>query len=261
MRNNPIRAALMLLAAPFILGACQSKQNQNQEDKGTTLQFMTYNVRNGIGMDEVRNLDRVLKVIQQQQPDVIAVQELDSVTKRSERTYPLGILAEKTKMHASYAPAIEFQGGKYGIGMLSKEKPLNMKYYQLPGREEQRALLVVEFEKFVYCCTHISLTPDDQLLSLPIINKVVSEYQKPVLIAGDMNATPADPFILGLQQTFKVVSPLDAKTYPADKPDQTIDYIAVAKKDTARVSVTASEVVNEPLASDHRPIIATVTIK
>lgn len=222
---------------------------------------MTYNIRNGLGIDTVKNIDRVVKVIKEQNPDVLALEEIDSVTTRSEGTYTLGILAERTHMHATYAPAINFQGGKYGIGMLSKEEPLSYHYYPLPGREEARTFLVVEFKDFIYCCTHLSLTPEDQELSLPIINKITADLKKPVFIAGDMNAHPTSKYILGLQKSFKIISPMDINTYPADEPTETIDYIAVHHKDTAIVKVQSSQVINEPLASDHRPIVTAVTIK
>lgn len=260
MRKNSIRTAVVSLVASCFFCSCQLKTQHQPTETGETYQFMTYNVRNGLGMDEIRNIDRVAEVINQQQPDVLALQELDSVTRRCDNRYMLGELAEKTQMHPVFAPAIDFNGGKYGVGMLSKEKPLGYVSYPLPGREEKRTLLVVEFKNFVFCCTHLSLTPEDQLLSLPIINKVTAAYAKPVLIAGDMNAHPDHPFIKELQHSFKVVSPTDIETFPADTPVETLDYIAIHHKDTARVKAETSLVVKAPLASDHRPVVATITI-
>ena len=88
-----------------------------------TLKVMTYNIRNGNGMDKVRSYERIADVILKHDPDVVAVQELDSMTTRSNQTYVLAEVAERTQMVANYAPAISFQGGKYGIGILSKEQP------------------------------------------------------------------------------------------------------------------------------------------
>ena len=260
MKKNIIPTICMALIAPFALSACQSEKSK-KADTIQTLQFMTYNIRNGLGMDNVRNIDRIVPVIQKQNPDVLAIQELDSANTRSEGKYVLGILGERTQMYATYAPAIDYAGGKYGVGMLSKEKPVNFEYHALPGREEQRTFLMVEFKDYIYCCTHISLTPEDQVLSLPIINELTAKYKKPVIIAGDMNSHPDSEFIQGLQKSFTLVSPADVMTYPADIPTETIDYIAIHHKDTAKVKATSSQVVNEPLASDHRPIIATISIK
>ena len=114
------------------------------------LKLMSYNIRNAKGMDGIYSFQRIANVINNEAPDVVAVQEIDSMTTRSNQTYVLGEIAERTQMHANYAPAISFQGGKYGIGILSKEKPLNIKTYPLPGREEERMLMVAEFEDYIF---------------------------------------------------------------------------------------------------------------
>ena len=100
------------------------------------LKLMSYNIRNAKGMDNVHNIQRIANVINNEAPDVVAVQELDSMTTRSNRTHVLAEVAERTQMVANYAPAISFQGGKYGIGILSKEQPLAIRTFPLPGREE-----------------------------------------------------------------------------------------------------------------------------
>ena len=67
------------------------------------LKLMSYNIRNAKGMDNVRNVQRIANVINNETPDVVAVQELDSMTTRSNQTYVLAEVAERTQMHASYA--------------------------------------------------------------------------------------------------------------------------------------------------------------
>ena len=89
------------------------------------LKIMSYNVRNAKGMDNAVDFGRVAKVILEAAPDVVAVQELDSMTVRYGKKYVLGEIASIVDMHPTYFPAIEFGGGKYGIGILSKEKPLS----------------------------------------------------------------------------------------------------------------------------------------
>jgi endonuclease/exonuclease/phosphatase family metal-dependent hydrolase len=127
------------------------------------LKIMSYNVRNGKGMDGVHNLQRVADAINRSKADIVAVQELDSMTNRSGKKYVLGEIAALTNMHPEYFPAIEFNGGKYGIGILSKKKPISVKGYNLPGREEKRGILVAEFNQFLFACTHLSLTEEDRM--------------------------------------------------------------------------------------------------
>ena len=117
----------------------------NASNKNSKINIMSYNIRNGIGMDEKRDLNRTAATITAENPDVVCVQEVDSVTGRSGGAYVLGDLAKATNMHPTFAAAIDFMGGKYGIGILSKEEPLSVKRIALPGREEERACVIAEF--------------------------------------------------------------------------------------------------------------------
>lgn len=245
--------ALLLLLPTTEIGA---KEKSARE--ANTLRLVSYNIRNGRGLDGVEDYQRIADIINRMDADVVALQELDSVTGRSGGKDLLRELAEQTLMHRVYAPAINYDGGKYGIGMLSKEKPLSSRYLPLPGREEARALLVVEFEKYIYCCTHLSLTEEDRMLSLPIIREVATKAQKPLFIAGDWNAHPESPFLQALQQDFVLLTNPKQHTFPADKPEETIDYIAAYRPDTAAFVRTAAQVWEEPAASDHRPVVADV---
>ena len=123
--------SLIAISAPF-------------HPQAQSLKVMTYNIKNGYGMDDVRDPARVGTVIDRQMPDVVAVQEVDSMTNRSGKRYVLGELGAATAMYPVYAPAIDYDGGKYGIGMLTREKPLSVTRLPLPGREEKRALIILE---------------------------------------------------------------------------------------------------------------------
>ncbi|MBQ8770519.1 MAG: metallophosphoesterase [Bacteroides sp.] len=218
------------------------------------LKLMTYNIRNAKGMDGVCNFQRIANVISNEAPDVVAIQELDSMTTRSGQKFVLNEIAERTQMHASYAPAISFQGGKYGIGILSRKKPLDIHSYPLPGREEARMLMVAEFEDYFFACTHLSLTEEDRLASLDIIKKSVGKSDKPYFLAGDLNDTPDSKFIKALQQDFQVLTNLKKPTFPAPEPTETIDYIAAWKHRSNNFANLSAQVHEEPLASDHRPL-------
>ena len=222
------------------------------------LKLMSYNIRNTKGMDNVRNVQRIANVINNEAPDVVAVQELDSMTTRSNQTYVLAEVAERTQMHANYAPAISFQGGKYGIGILSKEQPIAIRTFPLPGREEERMLMVAEFKDYFFACTHLSLTEEDRLASLDIIKNSASTSNKPFFLAGDLNDTPDSKFIKSLQQDFQILTNTKKPTYPAPEPKETIDYIAAWKENTDNFANLSTQVVEEPLASDHRPITVTL---
>lgn len=225
-----------------------------------TLKVMTYNIRNGNGMDKVRSYERIADVILKQNPDVVAIQELDSMTKRSNQTYVLGEVAKLTRMHDYYGPAINYSGGKYGVGILSKKQPLKVSQHPLPGRGEKRTFLMAEFEDYIFCCTHLALTEEDRMLSLNIIDSIAACQTKPFIIAGDMNAEPGSDFVNHLKMNYHIFNNLKQATWPAPEPKQTIDYIAMWKPTSEGFANVATWVVDEPVASDHRPIMSKIRV-
>lgn len=236
---------LFIFAALFIFSA----QAQN------TLKLMSYNIKNANGMDNVCNFQRIANVINNTSPDVVAIQEVDSMTNRSGQKYVLGEIAERTQMHGYFAPAIDYDGGKYGIGLLTKQVPLRLQTLPLPGREEARTLILAEFADYIYCCTHMSLTEEDRMKSLELVKAFTSSSTKSLFLAGDMNAEPESGFIKKLQKDFQILSNPKQHTFPAPDPKETIDYIATLKQNAKGFAVISAKVINEPMASDHRPIL------
>ena len=236
---------LFIFAALFTFSA----QAQN------TLKLMSYNIKNANGMDNVCNFQRIANVINNASPDVVAIQEVDSMTNRSGQKYVLGEIADRTQMHGYFAPAIDYDGGKYGIGLLTKQVPLRLQTLPLPGREEARTLILAEFADYIYCCTHMSLTEEDRMKSLELVKAFTSSSTKPLFLAGDMNAEPESGFIKELQKDFQILSNPKQHTFPAPDPKETIDYIATLKQNAKGFAVISAKVINEPMASDHRPIL------
>lgn len=218
------------------------------------LRLMNYNIRNAKGMDEVHNYQRIANIILEDAPDVVAIQEADSVTRRSNQVDVLAEIAQRSRMHATYAATIDFQGGKYGLGILSKQQPLRVERVPLPGKEEARVLLVAEFNDYVFACTHLSLTAEDRMASYALIRQCAERYAKPFFLAGDWNDTPDSPFLILMQEDFALLNNPNVYTHPASKPHHTIDYIAAWKPTRPRMVVESAKVLDEPCASDHRPV-------
>ena len=225
------------------------------------IRVMSYNIRNARGLDNKVDYQRIAAIIARANPDVVALQELDSATNRSNRVDVLSQLSGLTAMYSVYGASIHFDGGKYGVGVLSKQKPISWKRIPLPGREEARSLLVVEFDDYVFCCTHFSLIGEDRITSVEIINQTAMVFEKPVFLAGDINATPESPVLNAFEKNWTVLSNMKQPTFPADHPAQTIDYILGYTPKGFSYSVWQAQVLNEPVASDHLPIFADVRMK
>lgn len=242
------RLFLLITLLVITFTACETRHPQ--------LLVMTYNVRHCAGMDYEVDYDRTAAVIIQQRPDVVALQELDSMTGRSEHHDQLGELSRRTQYHPVFGSAIDFDGGKYGVGILCHETPLSWKALPLPG-EEPRVLLVVELKDYVIACTHLDLEEEARLASVPLIVEEAQRWQKPFLLAGDWNDTPGSVLLQEMAEHFTMLS-VSEPSYPADRPVDCLDYIAIFKGRQAEV--TESTVVNEPEASDHRPVLVRVVL-
>lgn len=220
----------------------------------SSIKILSYNIRNGVGMDRTTDYNRIADLLRRVNADVVALQELDSVTIRSKRRNVLAELAERTHLFATYSASIDFQEGKYGIGILSKEPPLSFRKIALPGREEKRSLLLVELKEFVICCTHFSSTAEDRLASVALIEMATKGYSKPVFLAGDLNTEPGSETLNELNNTWQLLSNPQIFTFPADQPDRCIDYILVRKEQQNRIKLIEAKVEEESVASDHRPL-------
>ena len=241
----------LIVLIVLLLGIALDSLGQNRQ-----LQVMSYNVRHCAGMDLVVDYGRTASVIVQQQPDVVALQELDSMTGRSGHRDQLDELASRTGYHPIFGAAIDFDGGQYGVGILSHEIPLSIRRIPLPG-EEPRVLLVVELEDYVIACTHLDLDEAQRLASVPLIVEEAQQWQKPFLLVGDWNDTPDSELLEVMTQHFTVLSG-DEATYPADEPTECIDYVAVFD---GRAKAIESHVIDEPAASDHRPLVVRVMLR
>jgi endonuclease/exonuclease/phosphatase family metal-dependent hydrolase len=244
----------------FSFTGCSNIKNFSSTGRNT-FKIMSYNVRNCRGMDNTVNYKRVADIINRIAPDAVALQELDSATLRSNGAVVLDELASLTGMHKSYSASIEYQGGKYGVGILSREKPVNYAIIPLPGREEKRSLLVVELKNYIVCSTHFSLTRADRITSADIITDALKHFRKPVFLAGDLNAIPGSAEIKNLERNFSVLNDPGEPTIPSDKPAKCIDFILAANYTGHDFKVKRTFVEKEPVASDHLPVWVEVGVR
>ena len=269
-----------LLLLFFLLAGWLQVTAQTAGNYPVKLRLASYNIHHGEGLDGKLDFKRIGTLFEKLNADVIAVQEIDSVTKRTGGSYGLGELAEQTRYYPTYGPNINYQGGKYGIGILSRKRPLRTWQIPLPGKSEARSLLMAEFDDYVFACTHLSLDAEERLASVPLIEREAAACTKPFFVAGDWNDKPGSDLLKAMEKSFQICTAQDAATFPADKPKECIDYIAVYKGgyEMCRVGspddkmaayraysneaavVEEALVVDEQKASDHRPVFVALSL-
>src|SRR5438105_13541085 len=85
-----------------------------------TIRVMTYNIHVGVGMDKKLDLARIAGVINAQHPDLVGLQEVDRGVERTQRIDEIAEIARMTKMDYAFAFNLRYQGGQYGVAILSR---------------------------------------------------------------------------------------------------------------------------------------------
>ena len=126
----------------------------------------------------------------------------------------------------------------------------------MPGSSHTRCLEIVEFKDYVVACTHLSLTDEDRMASIPIILEEAQSWTKPFILTGALNDEPGMPFYKEMQKHFLFLNPSYDKTFPADAPNICIDHVALFKPTPEATLSFYRTWVGEETFSDHRPLHA-----
>lgn len=256
---------LLFLPCSFISAQIISTEIPKDFDlqkNSQALRILTYNIRACRGLDDSYGLnpELVANIISSINPDVAGIQEVDRKNTRSVGKDQIFDLGEMTNLHSYFGKAIDFAGGEYGIGALSKKSAISYRTVALPGSEEARALLEVELEDVVLFNSHLSLTSESREEAAVIINREVDLYQKPIVLTGDMNVSGKDEIAKLFGKRWTILS-LNEASFPADTPKEQLDYILICDP-TNKIPVNAplwtesvlKSGVIPTIASDHRPV-------
>jgi len=216
---------------------------------------LTWNLHAGRGLDGTNGIARAAAVIKDSGAHVVALQEIDRDTARSGHVDQLAELERLTGYRATWCKTLDFDGGEYGIALLSKDEPASVRTISLPGAAEARKALLAEFPEYNVLVTHLSLDEAERQASIPLLRSAFTA-EKPLFLAGDLNDTPNSPFIQALRGPFALLS-RTTPTFPADHPVKCLDYVAVSRRHRTRYEKVTAEVLDVPAVSDHRPVRVT----
>lgn len=228
-----------------------------------TVEVISYNIHHGANKDEVLTINEVGTFLKKHKVDFVGLQEVDSLCNRSGKTDQMKILAETTGMHAAFGRHFPYDGGSYGLGLLSAFPLSDIRNDRITsksvnGQKRSLALLsaiatLPDGEKIRFATVHFALDQPTRMIQA----KEVLEYLKgdgdiPVILTGDLNARPDNEAILLLQSEFSLTDTQLSNTFPVYEADRKIDYIMVSSENLH--SVKKSEVLGEEDHSDHLPL-------
>lgn len=256
--------ASLVLVAVAVLGlgsspATASGGAEPAEGAPTTLRLLTYNIHHGAGNDEVLDLERIARLIRSHEPHLVALQEIDNRTERTGGVDQAAELGRLTGMNSVFGKFMDYQGGEYGMAVLSALPVVDSRNHRLPEGAEPRSALVVRVRlpedrgELTFAGIHFYRTPEERMAQARSLLEVLPG-EGPVILAGDFNSTPESEVMKLTGETFAVPDKGDDRfTFPSHDASREIDFVAYRPVD--RFTVVESRVLDEPVASDHRPVL------
>jgi endonuclease/exonuclease/phosphatase family metal-dependent hydrolase len=252
---------LLVVLLTFFVGLATTRADEPAPPR---LRVLTYNIHHGEGTDKKLDLPRIAKIITDSKADLVALQEVDNKTRRTNNVDQTAEFAKLTGLQGVFGKAMDYGGGEYGEAILSRFPIIEHKTHALPftqGREPRAALAITvqppNLPAITFVGTHLDHFKDetDRLAQTKELNRLFVIKDAPVtLLTGDFNARPESRAMqIILEHWNDTAADNPQPTIPSDKPRSRIDWILTLKGQGWRV--ISSQVLDEKVASDHRPVL------
>lgn len=268
-----MRLSLLALAAAAALTGCL---HPARTTSSLALRVMTYNIRSGNG-----DLARTADAIRASGADLVGLQEVDvHWAERSGFADEATELGTRLHMAVRFARIYRLPGvagapmREFGVALLSRFPITRFSddtLTRLSTQEENPVptptpgLLDAEVDVHGVTVrvfdTHLDYRRDPRVREQQVREMVrfIDGSTMPTVVFGDMNATPDAPELqplLGRLHDAWTSGRGPGFTYPAEAPNERIDYILVTPQFRVRdASVPATQ------ASDHRPVVADLELR
>ena len=210
-------------------------------------------------MDGRVDWKRTAEVIRSLSPDLVALQEVDKNCSRSGSIDLTQELAEVLKMEGRFGKFMNFQGGQYGMAVLSRFPVTFHQVHVLPRGAEPRCALEARVnpgqhwgEIRLFGIHHDWTRENLRVTQCESLLKKIGHERGSVILAGDFNAgRKAQSVRLLVDSGFEILTNDPTNTFPSNNPKVEIDFIMSKGLSFTRFT---HKVVAEKIASDHRPV-------
>jgi endonuclease/exonuclease/phosphatase family metal-dependent hydrolase len=176
-------------------------------------------------------------------------------------------LGERLGMQHAFGAFMEYQGGQYGMGILSRFPITRATPVRLPDGNEPRVALAAELRlpdgrALMVVNVHFDWVSDDafRFRQAGALTTFLDSLSIPYVLLGDFNDEPGSRTLALFQRrATEVRKPADDHlTFSSTDPVKEIDFVFVAPARAWRVGWARP--VTERMASDHRPVIAEASL-
>ncbi len=230
------------------------------------MRIVTYNIRGGLGTDNIRSIERIAEVLQEIQADIVCLQEVHKRLPWSRLVDQPGWLRSALRYGCVFQANYRVGFGQFGNCILTRFPIVSNQSIRLPNECErrsvlryperrglQKAVVVTEIGQLTILNTHWSLHSRDRIESSGVVADAAKEAKSPILLAGDFNAEDGSEEIIRLGNDAGLVDlgfENRLLTFTADQPKVRIDYVWGSEKIQA-----FSLRVWKTQASDHFPVV------
>lgn len=233
-----------------------------------SIRVVTYNIHKCVGMDRRFRPDRIVRVLQEVNPDIVALQEVVSIPGHREEADQARFIAEGLGMKYVQAEARKLHGGIYGNVLLSRF-PINESHnldITHTGREERsvlRADIKVDGHSLHFFNLHLGTGFFERRFQARALmeHRVLGspDLKGPRVVMGDLNEWTRGLVTHTLTEELKRVDlevpAFRRRSYPALLPLLHLDYIYYENTLRARDAFFHTSRLSL-VASDHVPMVA-----
>jgi len=262
-----MRRPALILALSLTLTGCGIAWHQLLREP-VELTVVSYNIRHGRGGDDIVNLPRTATVLRHLGPDIVGLQEVDHRVARSGGTPQADSLGRLLDMEAAFGAFMPYQGGEYGMAILSRHPIVGQASIRLPAGNEPRIALRADVllpngDTIAVVNVHFDWVANDsfRVAQATYLTTVLDTLSRPYLLLGDFNDEPGSRTLdLFTARATEARKPRAGRfTFSATAPSKEIDFIFAAP--SSAWDVGTARVVDEWEASDHRPVVAGLILR
>ncbi|WP_420603027.1 endonuclease/exonuclease/phosphatase family protein [Flagellimonas sp.] len=281
MKNQKHRRLMSIL---ILMGVFMSSCAQTAKREKKVIRVLSYNIHYGVGTDSEKNLQRIANVINELDPDIVGLQEVSDSIMVAE-------LAELTGMKGVFGASTEIEPPNlyrllgipvpksqlfYGDAILSKHPMKFVGNVSIPSASSSRyeamcvdidiSKLSGKEDEIRFVNTHFDYletigSKEARKASVEVIEQAFFEEGTSLsILTGDLNVTPRSEPIQLLEKKGWIYENMGKElfTVPVAKPKIQIDYVLPRPKN--RWKVVNVQVIEEPMASDHLPLLMSLEL-
>ena len=262
------RVAALLMLSPLILTITWTEPEFEAGD-GLPIRVMAYNIHQGFGTEGGFELEEIARVIEAENPDIVALQEVSRGWLVDGSVDILSWLSQRLDMDYAWGPAAD---SVWGNAVFSRYPIVLSENHEMPNNDVlslDRGFLWVEIdigdeEPLRIIATHFHAGRDEGEHRIPQSEAIVERWAglSRTVFLGDLNGRPGDPEIIMLEEAGLLDSFVDSGapgegfTSSSDEPHKRIDYVWTSPDlESAEYSSTRSQ------ASDHFPVATTINVR